>query len=132
MAQTHDYYKTLGVAENATEAEIKKAYRQLAVKFHPDKNPGNKQAEEEFKKISEAYFVLSDKKKREEYDMMKKGGFSGNYSAGAQGFDPSEFMNMFRGGQGNFRGSSSYGAFDDIFSELFGGAAGRGGQTFRF
>jgi DnaJ-class molecular chaperone len=63
-----EYYKILGVSKTATADEIKKAYRKLALKFHPDKNPDNKEAEAKFKKISEAYAVLSDQKKRQEYD----------------------------------------------------------------
>ena len=81
-----NFYQVLGVAENATQDEIKKAYRKLAVKHHPDKNRGNKQAEERFKKISEAYDVLGDEKKRTQYDAMRKG--YGGYYGGGQGPRP--------------------------------------------
>jgi molecular chaperone DnaJ len=101
-----DYYKVLGVGKNASDAEIKKAYRKLARQYHPDKNPGDKRAEERFKEISQAYDVLADPDKRKQYDRGTGpfGGFSG-------GFDP--------GGMA--------GGFSDILSNIFGGAAGRGG-----
>lgn len=136
-----DYYKILGVAETAKEDEMKSAYRKLALKFHPDKNPGNKSAEEKFKEISEAYYVLSDKKRREEYDMVRKGGFGGGSYQGAQGFDAGDFMNFFRSGGSQGQGGSGarggYGAFDDILGDLFRGssgqaAGGRGGQSFYY
>lgn len=129
-----DYYKILGVGEAAKEDEVKSAYRKLALKFHPDKNPGNKSAEEKFKEISEAYYVLSDKKRRDEYDLMRKGGFGGGSYQGAQGFDASDFMNFFRSGGAKGGARGGYGAFDDILGDLFRGAAGggQGGQTFYY
>ena len=75
-----DYYKILGINKNATDTEIKKAYRKLAMQYHPDRNKGNKQAEEKFKEISEAYAVLSDKEKRKQYDMFGASGFRQRYS----------------------------------------------------
>ena len=75
-----DYYKLLGVEKNASPEEIKKAYRKLALKHHPDRNKGNKEAEEQFKKISEAYAVLSDKEKRQQYDTVGSAGFQQRYS----------------------------------------------------
>ena len=75
-----DYYEVLGVNRNATEEEIKKAYRKLALKYHPDRNKGNKEAEEKFKEISEAYAVLSDKNKREQYDRFGAAGFHQRFS----------------------------------------------------
>lgn len=134
MAAQKDYYKVLGVAENASSEEIKKIYRKLAVKYHPDKNPDNpKQAEAKFKEISEAYYILSDEKRRKQYDQMRKfgggAGFQGNY-AGAQGFDFEELLRQFSGG-GRARqagGGGRYSAFSDIFSDLFGGGMG-GGRT---
>ena len=109
-----DYYETLGVSPNASEEDIKKAYRLLAKKYHPDTNPNNKAAEERFKEISEAHYVLSDRKKRHEYDAYKKGGgFSGAQGAqgfrGSQGFDFEEILRAFRGSR---RGSSP---LQDIF-----------------
>ncbi len=109
-----DYYKILGVGENATQDEIKKAYRKLAKQHHPDSQGGNKTAEEKFKSISEAYSVLSDKKKRQQYDMMRKAGFPGG------GYD---FTNG--GGQSPFGNADN---LQDLFSNLFGGgfSGGRG------
>lgn len=118
MTGTKDYYQILGVGENAGAAEIKKAYRKLAVKYHPDKNAGNKDAEERFKEISEAYYVLGDDQKRQEYDLAKKSGFHEGGFSGAQGFDFSEFVNTFRG---SGRGGSQFGGFDDVLGDLFGG-----------
>lgn len=109
MAQKRDYYEVLGVDKNATEDQIKKAYRTIAIKYHPDRNPGNKEAEEKFKEAAEAYDVLHDPQKREKYDTF---GFSG---AGSGGFDP-------------FGGASMN--MDDIFSmfgDIFGGRAGFSG-----
>src|SRR6202046_478702 len=110
MATRPDYYKTLGVDKKASAEEIKKAYRKLARKYHPDRNPGDKQAEERFKEISQAHDVLSDPDKRKEYD--RGGMFAG--LGGAGGFDPSQFSGSFSGG------------FGDIFSHIFGGAGGAG------
>lgn len=119
-----DYYSILGVGEDASDAEIKKTYRKLALKYHPDKNPGDKAAEEKFKDISEAYYTLGDAKRRKEYDRIRKmGGYTGDFSS-AQGFDFSEFLKQFGGGGGGFsRGS----AFGDIFGDIFSGRGGRGG-----
>ena len=83
MAGNEDYYKVLGLTKSATSDEIKRAYRRLAVKYHPDKNPGNKAAEEKFKKVSEAYEVLSDPKKRADYDQFGPDMF--NRAAGGAG-----------------------------------------------
>ena len=102
-----DYYKTLGVGKNASDDEIKKAYRKLARKYHPDRNAGDKQAEERFKEISQAHDVLSDPDKRKQYD--RGTGPFGFATPG--GFDPSGFG----------------GGFGDILSNLFGGAAGGNG-----
>ena len=93
-----DYYKILGVNKDADENEIKKAYRKLAIKYHPDKNLGNKEAEEKFKEINEAYEVLSDKDKRSKYDMYGKEGLSGGVN-----IDPMDIFNkMFGGFNGGF------------------------------
>lgn len=132
MASQKDYYKVLGVPESASADEMKKVYRKLAVKYHPDKNPDNpKAAEAKFKEISEAYYILSDEKRRAQYDQMRKfgGGFQGNY-AGAQGFDFEELLRQFSGGRARAAGGGRYSAFSDIFGDLFSGAGG-GGSHFR-
>ncbi len=116
-----DYYKILGVGEKATTDEIKKAYRRLAKQHHPDANPDNKQAEEKFKEISEAYDVLRDPKKRQQYDQMRR------FGMGSQGFDPRgfNFNNIrtegFRPGQGGFTFDSlgNLGGLGDLFSQFF-------------
>ena len=124
-----DYYEILGVKKTATEAELKKAYRELAKKYHPDKNKGNKEAENKFKEISEAYAVLSDKEKREQYDRLGREAFGPGGANPFAGFDFSEFM----GGGSRGRRASSGGRrsttidFTDIFGDLFGGGGGRGG-----
>jgi molecular chaperone DnaJ len=120
-----DYYDILGVKKNASEDEIKKAYRKLAKKYHPDVNKGNKDAENRFKELSEAYAVLSDKEKRDQYDRLGKEAFSGAGGAGGPfgGFDFSEFMNARGAQRGGGRTSSrrTTGDFTDIFGDLFGG-----------
>jgi curved DNA-binding protein len=121
MAAKRDYYDILGVKKNASEEEIKKAYRKLALKYHPDRNQGNKEAEERFKEVSEAYAVLSDKKKRQEYDAVGYSGFHRRYSQEDifRGFDIGD---LFKGaGVGT----------EDIFSTLF-GAGGRTSRTVNF
>lgn len=126
-----DYYSILSVARNATQDEIKKAYRKLAMKFHPDKNPGNKQAEEKFKQITEAYEVLSDEKKRAAYDQFGhagvggSGGFGGGPNAGPSGFGG---FGGFGGAGGGARGGSTGDPFQDIFGEVFGDIF-KGGQS---
>ena len=114
-----DYYKILGVSKNASEEEIKEAYRKLAKKYHPDKNKGNKDAEDRFKEINEAHDVLSDKKKRSQYDQLRQ--FDGHtFGGGDMG---SWFQNIFSGGRRRRRpGQFTYddlGSFGDIFSDRF-------------
>ena len=129
-----DYYQILGLRENASLDEIKKTYRELAKKYHPDANPNNRAAEERFKEISEAYYVLNDPKKREEYDAFKKSGFARGYGGtqgfqGAEGFDFDEILRVFRGAQGGRRTHVRFGGgqgFTDVFSDLFGGGNKRG------
>lgn len=121
MAAKKDYYEVLGVKKTATEDEIKKAYRNLAKKWHPDKNKGNKDAENKFKEMSEAYAVLSDKEKREQYDRVGKEAFSYG-GPGGGGFDFSEFMRAARSGGGRSSGGRGRTMdFTDIFGDLFGG-----------
>lgn len=114
---TKDYYETLGVGRDASADDIKKAYRKLAMQYHPDKNPGDKKAEEKFKEISNAYDVLQDEQKRAAYDRYGHAAFTQGGMGGAGGFG---------GGTGGFDFSSS---FADIFEDLFGmGGGRRGGQ----
>ena len=114
MADKRDYYEVLGVSRDADDAAIKKAYRQLAKKYHPDTNPGDKEAEAKFKEASEAYAVLSDAEKRRQYDQFGHSAFE-NGGAGGGGFDYSNmgdiFSDIFGGG--------------DIFGDLFGGGSRR-------
>jgi DnaJ-class molecular chaperone len=118
-----DYYEILGVKENASEGEIKKAYRKLALKYHPDKNPGDKKAEENFKEVSEAYYALGDAKRRKEYDDLKKmGAYTGDFSQ-SQGFDFSDFIKNFSSGSSG----SAHSPFADIFGDIFSGSRARGG-----
>lgn len=109
-----DYYKTLGVSKSATPEEIKKAYRKLAIKYHPDKNPGDKSAEENFKKISEAYEVLSDAKKRSQYDQFGSDFFSRGAAPNGNGFGGA------RPGAGGAYSGGGFQAPFDIFSQVFG------------
>ena len=102
-----DYYETLGVSRNADQAEIKKAYRRMAMKYHPDRTQGNKGDEEKFKKATEAYEILMDPQKRQAYDQFGHAGVDGSHGMG--------------GGQGGFGD-----IFNDIFADIFGGAQGRG------
>ena len=119
MAETkRDYYEVLGVSKDADEAAIKKAYRALAKKYHPDMNPGDKEAEKKFKEASEAYAVLSDAEKRRQYDQYGHAAFEGG-AGGAGGF-----------GGFDFSGADFSDIFGDIFGDLFGGSrrGGRGGN----
>ena len=110
--QKRDYYEVLGVDKNADDAAIKKAYRVLAKKYHPDMNPGDKEAEQKFKEASEAYAVLSDPEKRRQYDQYGHAAFDGG-AGGAGGFD--------------FSGMDFGDIFGDIFGDFFGGGASRRG-----
>lgn len=111
MAKT-DYYEVLGVAKDASERDIKKAYKRLAMKFHPDRTKGDKDKEEQFKKVKEAYEVLNDSQKRAAYDQY-------GHAAFEQGQGP-----------GGFGGGADFGdIFGDVFGDIFGGGRGRGGQS---
>ncbi len=113
-----DYYKVLGVSKTAADDEIKKSYKKLAFKYHPDKNAGDKKSEDRFKEISEAYAVLSDKKKRAQYDRFGSSGFRQRYSQ-EDIFRGSNFSDVF--------GEMGFGN-NDIFSQIFGGGRRPGGR----
>ncbi len=120
-----DYYEVLGVSRTATQEEIKKGYRRMAMKYHPDRNKGDKHAEEKFKQVGEAYEVLKDEQKRAAYDRYGRSAFNGGAGGpGAGGF----------GGFGGFD-ASQFGDMGDIFSEIFGGgharSSGQNKQMFR-
>lgn len=115
MAQKRDFYEILGVARTASTEEIKKAYRALALKYHPDRNPGSKEAEDKFKEASEAYEVLSDTQKRQQYDQFGHAGMGMGGGPHGQGMDMNDIFENF----------------GDIFGDLFGGGAGGRGRTKR-
>ncbi len=132
VMEYRDYYKILGVERNATEAEIKSAFRKLALQYHPDRNPGNKQAEEKFKEINEAYEVLSDAEKRSRYDQLgdsysnwQQRGAPGNFNwndwtsapGGGVHFDVGDLQDILGGA----------GGFSDFFNTIFGGLGGAAG-----
>ncbi|HIX00326.1 MAG TPA: DnaJ domain-containing protein [Candidatus Nesterenkonia stercoripullorum] len=105
-----DFYSILGVSQDASEEEIKKAYRKLARRYHPDKNPGDEKAETKFKDVAEAHSVLADPEQREQYDAIRAMGSGARFSAGSPG------------------SSAGNGGFEDLFGNLFGGGFGRSGQ----
>ena len=118
MAEKKDYYEVLGLSKGAGDDEIKKAYRKLAKKYHPDMNPGDAEAEVKFKEVNEAYSVLSDAEKKSRYDQFGHAGVDPNFGAG---------------GGGGFGGFGGFGGMDfdmgDIFSSFFGGGGGRSGRN---
>ena len=102
-----DYYESLGLQKGASDDEIKRAFRKLAIKYHPDQNQGNKEAEEKFKEINEAYQVLSDPEKKARYDQYGTADFNGGFGGSGGGFGGFDFSDM--------------GGFGDIFDSFFGG-----------
>ncbi|URN12543.1 molecular chaperone DnaJ [Streptomyces radiopugnans] len=129
-----DYYKVLGVPKDATEAEIKKAYRKLAREFHPDANKGDARAEERFKEVSEAHDVLGDPKRRKEYDearaLFGAGGFRTGPGAGGPGGFNFDLGDLFGGAQGGSPGAGGFGGgLGDVFGGLFGRGGGAGTRT---
>ena len=129
MAEKRDYYEVLGVSKNASDAEIKSAYKKMAIKYHPDRNPGDKEAEEKFKEAAEAYDVLRDPQKRQKYDQFGFAGLGGQGGfGGGASMNMDDIFSMFgdifggRGGFGGFEGFSGFGGFG-------GGSAGR--QTYK-
>ncbi len=120
-----DYYEVLGVSRQASDQEIKSAYRKLALQYHPDRNPGNKQAEESFKEAAEAYSVLSDSQKRAAYDRFGHAGVAGAASSGFGGFDPNVFAD-FSDILGDLFG------FGDMFGSRRGGARSQRGADLRY
>ena len=116
--QKRDYYEVLGVDKNADDAALKKAYRVLAKKYHPDMNPGDAEAEKKFKEASEAYAVLSDADKRRQYDQFGHAAFDGGAGGGAGGF-----------GGFDFSGADFSDIFGDIFGDFFGGGRSRNSRA---
>jgi len=134
-----DYYKILGVDRKASDEQIKKAYRKLALQYHPDRNPDNKQAEETFKEINEAYQVLSDTEKRGRYDQLGDSYTHWQQRGGAPGnFNWDEWFTQAPSGSGSYRvevsdlgdilGSTGLGGFSEFFTRIFGGAPNMGGS----
>lgn len=118
-----DYYKTLGVSKDASKDDVKKAFRKAAKKYHPDLHPDDKDAQDKFKEVNEAYEVLGDEKKRKQYDTF---GTTGGFQGG-QNFDPSQYG--YSGGGTSYTYSGGDDGFSDFFNTIFGGASSGGGRT---
>ena len=118
MAEKRDYYEVLGVDKGASAEDIKKAYRKKAIQYHPDKNPGDKEAEEKFKEAAEAYDVLSDPQKRARYDQFGHAGMSGQGGFSSGGFSMEDIFSQF----GDIFGGAFGGAFGGGFGSAFGGS----------
>ena len=132
MSEKRDYYEVLGVSRNADDAQIKKAYRKLAKKYHPDTNAGDADAEQKFKEVTEVYTVLSDKEKRKLYDQFGHAAFDQTAGAGAGNGGPGGgFWKMYGGPQGGYQEYHFEGGnMDDIFGDIFGDIFNRGtGRT---
>jgi len=129
MTTERDYYEILGIGKDADEDVIKKAYRKKALQYHPDRNPGNKEAEDKFKEATEAYEVLKNPQQRNIYDQYGHAGLKqtagGGYGGGFSGFDLSDALRAF------MRDFGGFGGFEDIFSDLTGGRRSRGGRRVR-
>ncbi|MCR5014403.1 MAG: DnaJ domain-containing protein, partial [Bacteroidales bacterium] len=122
MAEKRDYYEVLGVSKDASPEDLKKAYRKLALKYHPDRNPDNKEAEEKFKEAAEAYEVLSNPDKRARYDRYGHAGLNGMGGAGGQGMSMDDIFSQF----GDLFADFGLGSF---FSGGFGGGSRSGGTA---
>lgn len=115
MAEKRDYYEVLGVKKDASDAEIKSAYKKMAIKYHPDRNPGDKEAEEKFKEAAEAYDVLRDPDKRARYDQFGHAGMNGAGGfGGGQGFDMNDIFSMFGDIFGGHMGGGGFGGFEAV------------------
>ena len=127
MAEKRDYYEVLGVDKNASAEDIKKAYRKKAIQYHPDKNPGDKEAEEKFKEAAEAYDVLSDPQKRARYDQFGHAGMSGQGGFSGGGFSMEDIFSQF----GDIFGGAFGGGFGSAFGNAFGGSRSSGRRVAR-
>ena len=127
MAEKRDYYEVLGVDKGASAEDIKKAYRKKAIQYHPDKNPGDKEAEEKFKEAAEAYDVLSDPQKRARYDQFGHAGMSGQGGFSSGGFSMEDIFSQF----GDIFGGAFGGAFGGGFGSAFGGSRSGGRRVAR-